>query len=68
MQTNEATLAPTTPGPGGRPNRSGAEPRLFGQAPLAFKLHWYARRRRHARMSTRALAVMPSVADAQEAA
>jgi hypothetical protein len=68
METNEATLAPTTPGPGGLPTRTEAEPGLFGQAPSAFKLHSYARRRRHARMTTRALAVMPSVADAQEAA
>jgi hypothetical protein len=29
--------------------------RLFEQAPLAFKLLWYASRRRHARVSTRAL-------------
>jgi hypothetical protein len=68
MQTNQATLAPTTPGPGGRPNRTGGEPPLVGLAPLAFKLHWYARRRRHARMTTRGPAVMASVADAQEAA
>jgi hypothetical protein len=56
MHTNEATLAPTTPGPSERPDRTGA------------KLLWYARRRRHARMTTRALAAMPTVADAREAA
>jgi hypothetical protein len=52
METNEATLAPTTPGPSGRPNRTGA------------KLLWYASRRRDVR--TRALAAAPTVADAPE--
>jgi hypothetical protein len=53
MYTNEATSAPTTPGPSVRP-RTGAKPL------------WYASRRRHAR--TRALATMPTVADAPEVA
>jgi hypothetical protein len=43
-------------------------PRHAAQAPLAYKLLWYASRRRHARMTTRALAVMPTVADAREVA
>jgi hypothetical protein len=35
---------------------------------LAFKLPWCASRRRHARMTTRAVAAMPTVADAREVA
>ncbi|MGH9288892.1 MAG: hypothetical protein ACRD0V_11505 [Acidimicrobiales bacterium] len=51
---NEAASVLATPGPSGRPNRTGA------------KLLWYASRRRHAR--TRALAAMPATADAREVA
>ena len=35
---------------------------------MAYKLLWYASRRRHARITTWALAVMPTVADAREVA
>ena len=47
---------------------TGTPPRHAGQAPLAYKLLWYASRRRHARITTWALAVMPTVADAREVA
>jgi hypothetical protein len=47
---------------------TGTPPRHAGPAPLAFKLLWYASRRRHVRMTTRAVAAMPTVADAREVA
>lgn len=42
--------------------------RQAGRAPWAFTLLWYASRRRHARRTTRALAAVPTVADAREVA
>jgi hypothetical protein len=62
MQTNEATLAPTTAGPSERPSRTGSEP----AGPRAVVAG--ADRGGHARMTTQALAAMPTAVDARGAA